>query len=123
LNKCSSVETKWKSEDIQEVKNIFKGATGFQLKNKLVNYLSVQSVIGKVVNGYIIHGHEFCMEYSSHLTGCRMSTLRSVLSDFLYGVRLYEYNNRGIIRNPTTATMNFTVWFKNTLSLIGQSAP
>ena len=123
LNNCSSVENKWKSEDIQEVKNIFKGATGFQLKNKLVNYLSVQSVIGKVVNGYIIHGHEFCMEYFSHLTGCRMSTLRSVLSDFFHGVRLYEYNNRGIIRNPTTATMNFTVWFKNTLSLIGQSAP
>ena len=123
LNQCGSVELEWRKEEIQEVKDIFKDSTGLSLKNKLINYLSVQSAVGKVINGYIIHGHEFCLDYFSYLTGLSLSVLKSVLLDYLHGVRLYEHSSKGMLRNPTTATMNFTVWLKNILGLIGQSAP
>ena len=122
-NSCDKVVESWKGNIVSGLKDTFRNLRGQKLKNKLINYLYVQSLVNNAHTGYVVNGHKFCLKYLSHLTGCKLSLLKKVLEDYGNGVRLYQNMNNGILKNPSSALVNFIAWFKNYLSLVGQSSP
>ena len=122
-NDCQKVTEAWGAEKIKKVTEIFKSDKVVSVKNKLISHLEVQENIGVASDSYVVLGHQFCMEFLSHMAKCSLYILKTVLEDYCRGVRCYDHGNKGIVKSPSVATMNFIVWFKNFLNLYGQDAP
>ena len=122
-NDCHKLPQSWKDDDIQHVKTMFSGEKLLTKKNKLISHLEAQGNIGVPTDSYVIKSHEFCLKFMSFLTGISEYILRTVLQDYQQGIRHYEHGNKGIIKQQSFATLGFICWFKQFLSLYGQSAP
>ena len=122
-NNCEASVDLLPSEKVEMMKKMFKGNSIIETKSKLLTHLSVQSHVGNLTNGYTIFGHEFCLEFLNHFLGISQFLLKSVMKDYWRGVTFYEHGNKGIMKNPSLATVNFISWFKCFTSLYGQNAP
>ena len=123
-NNCSEVCADWDEDDRIFVHKLFNAERLKDTKNKLIKHLCAQEHIGGIrTNAFVINGHRFCTKYLSDLTGISEYILNKVLREFGLGFRLYEHASKGIIRQPSLATLNFIGWFRNFLQLYGQSAP
>lgn len=122
-NDCYKVSQTWSKDNKEMLKGLFKSVKVSIVKDKMLSHIVNQGNVGLTTDNYVIHGSMFCYEYLSVLTGCTVYLLKSVLEDYWKGIRLYEHGNRGIMKNPSVATVTFICWFKNFLSLYGQAAP
>ena len=121
--RCGKISSEWCQEDIVYMKTIFKSERILNTKNKLIAHLTAQNNIGAHTDTYVIKGQKFCLRNLSFLTDISEYVLRKVLVDYWMGIRQYEHGNKGIFKQPSVATIRFIGWFKQFLSLYGQSAP
>ena len=122
-NNCQTISQTWSSEDLLSVESMFSGERLLTRKNKLISHLVAQGNIGTTTDGYVVKSQVFCLKYMSFLTGLSEYLLRKVMEDYWRGIRFYEHGNRGIVKQPSIATVRFVSWFKQFLSLYGQAAP
>ena len=122
-NECHKIPSTWSNGDVEFVRQLFSGDKILSKKNKLIGHLEAQGNIGISTDSYTIKGHMFCLKYLSNLTGISDYLLRTVQVDYWQGIRHYEHGNTGILKNQSMATMTFICWFKQFVSLYGQSAP
>ena len=100
------------SHKLQSLSTIFKNPNGSScssqsVRNNLLHYLKSQDLVGFDVDCYVFQRQSFCLDYFSHLTGISKYILKSTLSDFWAGRRIYEHGNSGISKQQTMATIQF----------------
>ena len=118
-NECQEVATLWSPEDLEGVEIMFSGRRLIRKKNKLISHLVAQGNIGILTDYYVIKSRSFCLKYMNFLTKISEYVLRKVIEDYQRGIRHYEHGNKGILKQPSVATISFVSWFKHFLSLYG----
>ena len=122
-NDCDKIVQGWTSENIQVLTGLFSSDKLVERKNKLLAHLISQGNVGSSTESYIIFSHKFCLNYLSFVANVSEYILKTVLCDFRSGYKFYEHGNKGLVKQFSTATMGFIVWFKQFLYLYGQSSP
>ena len=122
-NECSRVVNVWNNDEVNKVKESFKGINLADSRKKIIAHLTAQSDMGKATHGYILNSHQFCVRALSGLIGISEHILTSTLKDFWSGRRVYDHGNSGVVKNESVATTRFICWFKSFLCLHSQSAP
>ena len=121
--KCSDAILSWTKDDLEGVRQLFKGETLVESKNKCLNYLKSQKQFGFNLESYNVRGHNFCHKYLSKLVHISEYILKSVQRDFLNGeVKQYIHGNDSKPRE-SLACRKFISWCKVFCENFGQSAP
>ena len=120
--KCGEVFNTFKDFEKIRLQTMFSSERTIDTKSKLLSHLISQQDCGLSCDSYQINSHSFCLGFLSKETGISLFLLRSVLTDFWKGVKMYSHGNKGVIRSKAPTSM-FIAWFKQFCATYGQSAP
>ena len=119
---CQSTVDTWSSIQKMSLKSLFHAEQKIDVKKKLLSHLGSQEAIGLSTNNYIINNHRFCTNFLSVVTGISLYILKSVMSDFSRGKKIYEHANAGIVK-VRAANSVFIAWLKEFAECYGQDSP
>ena len=121
-SKCGMVYKNFKDLEKSRLQALFSSDKSIDTKRKLLAHLKSQQDCGLGCETYQINNHAFCLTFLAKVSGTSVFILRSVLSDFWTGVKMYTHGNSGILRSKSSSNM-FVAWLKQFCQTYGQSAP
>ena len=120
--KCGVVFDAFKEGDKFRIQTMFSSEKYLDAKRKLLAHLISQHDCGLNMDSYWINNHSFCLPFLCKETGISVFLLKSVLSDFWSGIRIYSHGNAGVVKIKASTSM-FIAWVKQFCDSYGQSAP
>ena len=119
---CSQFVSSMSEEVKKEMISRFQGPKKCDVKNKLLEHLKSQKILGLDSSSYIFHSHTFCVSTFSNVTGTSPYLAIKVMRDFKGGYNQYIHGSSAVQR-ASLANVNFISWMISFSEIHGQSDP
>ena len=121
-NGCSEYVSNMKAVDKTELKEQFKSSKKVDIKNKLLEHLKYQKLMGLDTCSFIFRSQSFCLPAFCHATTTSPYLAKKVIKDFQNGFKQYIHGSAAVPRE-SHARVNFISWMICFSEIHGQSDP